>query len=253
MTITVAAIHRYPVKGLSAEALDRVELAPGDTLPHDRRYALAHGSTSFDPSAPQWQPKTAFLNLMKDEKLAQLRVRFDPAEEYLTIERGGRQVVRAKAGDHMGRMVIDQFFASFMAGSTRGTPRLLEAAGHSFTDTAAKYVSILNLASVRDLERVMRRPVDPLRFRANIHIEGAAAWSELHWTGRDIALGGARVKVEAPIDRCAATNVDPQSAVRDLNVPLTLQRGFGHVYMGIYATVTVAGSLALGDSVTAPD
>ncbi len=63
MTITVAQICRYPVKGLNAERLARVALSPGEGLPHDRRFALAHGSTVFDP-------KTHFLMLMRDEKLA---------------------------------------------------------------------------------------------------------------------------------------------------------------------------------------
>ncbi len=42
MTITVAEICRYPVKGLNAERLARVLLTPGEGLPHDRRFALAH-------------------------------------------------------------------------------------------------------------------------------------------------------------------------------------------------------------------
>jgi hypothetical protein len=41
MAATVAAIYRYPVKGLSAERLDRVALTPGECLPHDRRFAIA--------------------------------------------------------------------------------------------------------------------------------------------------------------------------------------------------------------------
>jgi uncharacterized protein YcbX len=33
----VVAIYRYPVKGLSAEKMDRVVLTPGECLPHDLR------------------------------------------------------------------------------------------------------------------------------------------------------------------------------------------------------------------------
>ena len=45
MATTVTAICRYPVKGLSAEKMDRVVLMPGECLPHDRRFAIALGST----------------------------------------------------------------------------------------------------------------------------------------------------------------------------------------------------------------
>ena len=253
MGTTVVDICRYPVKGLSAESLEQISLTPGESLPHDRRFALAHGSTKFDTRNPQWLPKSNFLMLMRDEKLAQLRAAFEPEIGMLTIERGGKQVVRAKATEPIGRTLIGQFFASFMAEASRGTPRLVEAPGHMFSDVPEKCLSIINLASVRDLERVMRRPVDPLRFRGNIYLEGLPAWAEFGWAGQDISLGTARLKVTAPINRCGATNVDPETAARDLNVPLALQNGFGHVKMGIYAAVTGAGEISKGDALTPPE
>src|SRR5439155_22243659 len=73
MTSTVSAIYRYPVKGLSAEKMDRVTLMPGECLPHDRRFAVALGSTRFDPQHPEWLPKIRFVMLMRDEKLARLQ------------------------------------------------------------------------------------------------------------------------------------------------------------------------------------
>ncbi|MGF1607890.1 MAG: MOSC domain-containing protein [Kiloniellales bacterium] len=252
MAASVVDICRYPVKGLSAESLERVELTPGETLPHDRRFAIAHGSTQFDPTAPKWLPRRNFLMLMRDEKLALLRCRFDPDSNDLTIERGGKPVARGKASEPMGRMVIGQFFASFMAGASRGTPKLVEAPGISFADCAEKLVSIINLASVRDLERVMRVPLHPLRFRANLYIDGLPAWAERGWVGQEIEIGDARLAVRETIERCAATNVDPETGERDLNIPLALQRGFGHVTLGVYASVVGAGSIAKGDRLSPP-
>lgn len=252
MGATVVDICRYPVKGLSAESLERIDLMPGDGLPHDRRFALAHGSTKFDARNPQWLPKSNFLMLMRDEKLAQLRAGFEPETGMLSIGRGGKQVVRAKVTEPLGRTLIGQFFASFMAEAARGTPRLVEASGHMFTDEAERCVSIINLASVRDLERVMRQPVHPLRFRANFYVEGLPAWAELGWTAQDISLGTSRLTVTKPIERCGATNVNPETAARDLNVPLTLQNGFGHMHMGIYAAVTGAGEISKGAALIPP-
>ena len=179
MTATITQICRHPVKGLNAEALVRVALTPGEGLPHDRRFALAHGSTTFDSQAPKWRPKTNFLMLMRDEKLAQLRIAFDEETGELAIHRAGKQVVRAKATEPLGRTLIEQFFAGFLGAAARGTPKLLEAPGHMFTDTPEKCLSLISLASVTDLERVMRADVDPLRFRANIYFEGAPAWGKV--------------------------------------------------------------------------
>ncbi len=250
MSIAITQIHRHPVKGLNAEPLARVALTPGEGIPHDRRFALAHGSTRFDTQAPEWRPKTQFLMLMRDEKLAQLRIAFDDETGELAVNRAGKQVVRAKATEPLGRTLIEQFFAGFMGTAARGAPRLLEAPGHAFTDVPEKCLSLINLASVRDLERVMREPVDPLRFRANIYFEGAPAWAEFNWVGKEIAIGAARLQVTARIDRCAATNVNPKTAIRDMNVVKALQRGFGHIDMGVYAGIVTGGDIATGDRIT---
>lgn len=250
MAASIADICRYPVKGLNAECLERVTLSAGEGLPGDRRFALAHGSTTFDPETPQWLPKTHFLMLMRDEKLAQLRASFDSESGVLTVRRAGKPVARGRITEPTGRTLIGQFFAGFMGRAARGTPHLVEAPGHMFSDAREKYVSMINLESVADLERVMRRPVAPARFRANLYFRGAPAWSEFDWIGREIRLGDARLKIDARIDRCAATNVNPETAERDMNVPLTLQRGFGHADMGVYARVVEGGDIALGDAIT---
>jgi uncharacterized protein YcbX len=190
--------------------------------------------------------------LMRDEKLAQLRVRFDETSGHITILREGKQVVRAKVGDPVGRALIAQFFAGFMTGALRGAPKLVESPGHMFSDSREKSLSIINLASLRDLERVVRQEVHPLRFRANVYVDGLEPWEEFRWAGREITLGAARLKITKPIDRCAATNVDPVTAARDLNIPLSLQRGFGHVHMGVYGVVIDAGGVAVGDQLTPP-
>ena len=74
------------------------------------------------------------------------------------------------------------------------------------------------------------------------------AWKELDWVGREIKISGVRLKVLSEIKRCPATSVNPETAERDVNVPLTLQRGFGHFNMGIYAEVLNDGKIAAGDS-----
>lgn len=250
MAASIADLCRYPVKGLNAECLERVTLSAGEGLPGDRRFALAHGSTTFDPETPQWLPKTHFLMLMRDEKLAQLRASFDSESGVLTVRRAGKPVARGRITEPTGRTLIGQFFAGFMGRAARGTPHLVEAPGHMFSDAREKYVSMINLESVADLERVMRRPVAPARFRANLYFRGAPAWSEFDWIGREIRLGDVRLKIDARIDRCAATNVNPETAERDMNVPLTLQRGFGHADMGVYARVVEGGDIALGDAIT---
>ena len=253
MTITVARICRYPVKGLTAETLDRVELAVGRALPWDRHFAIVPGSTPVGGATIGWMPKTSFLSLLKHEKLAALRARFDPATGVLAIERGGRPVSKGVITTPIGRAMIEEFFDAYMGAAARGRPRLVEAEeGAVLSDHSSAVVSIINLSSVKDLERVTAHPVDPVRFRGNLFIAGARAWAEFDWVGKEIAVGGARLKVTERIGRCAATNVDPETAQRDLNIPASLKRGFRHSDCGVYAVVVGAGPVARGDPVTPP-
>jgi len=250
MAIQLKRLCRYPVKGLSAEDLDSVALTAGDGFPEDRRFALAHGAERYESGRSGWQPKRHFLNLMINERLAALQTSYDPASGILTVRRNGKQVARGNITQQIGRDLIDQFFAAFMRDESVRSPRLVQSPGVMFTDTEAKFISIINLDSVRDLERVTRQPVDPIRFRGNLMIDGARPWQEFDWIGREITLGETRLSVVEPIGRCAATNVDPATGERDLNIPKTLMSGFGHSKCGVYARVESGGSVTLGDTIS---
>ncbi len=248
----VEAIHRYPVKGLSPERLARVALSAGETLPGDRRYAIENGPSGFDPGAPQYFPKIRFLMLMRNERLAALATSLDEQSGELTIRRDGREAARGRLDTAEGRGAIEDFFAAYCADELRGPPKILQAPGHSFSDVSRKVVSIVNLASVQAVEDAVGRPVDPLRFRGNLHVGGWPAWHEFGLVGREIALGpNARLRVVKRIERCAATDVEPHSGMRDLSIPRTLMKTFGHVDCGVYAEVIRPGEVAAGDTIAA--
>jgi uncharacterized protein YcbX len=110
-------------------------------------------------------------------------------------------------------------------------------------------VHIVNLATVRELERVLGRAVDPLRFRANVYVDGSAPWAELGWVDKDIGIGGARLKVLDRTERCEATNVDPNTGSRDMAIPAALLRTWGHQDFGVYAKVVAGAVVSVGDAV----
>lgn len=251
MTIRTEKIYRYPVKGLTAESLQTATLTPGQGLASDRRFALTLGTTPVTGPTMPWMPKSAFLSLMKNEKLAKLEARFDDETGILSIERGGKPVTKGNITTPIGRAMIEEFFAAYMGEQARGRPKLVECEPDAMlSDHANAVLSVINLASVRDLERVTGAEIDPLRFRANVYLDGLDPWAEFGWVAKDITLGTATLNVTTRIDRCAATNVNPETGERDLNLPKDLQRGFGHIYMGIYAAVTITGEIAIGDSLT---
>jgi len=244
---TVANIYRYPVKGLGPDRLESAELAPGRTIAGDRLYAIENGPSGFDPAHPVYFPKSRFLMLMRNERLAALRTTFDEATHTLAIKADSGGVIQADLRTREGRAAIGRFFAAYCADELRGPPKVLNAPGHSFSDVARKVVSVINLASVATLEMIIGAPVHPLRFRANVYVQGWEPWAELDVVGREIAVGpSARLKVIKRIVRCAATNVDPDTGIRDLTIPDTLMQNLGHTDCGIYGEVIAGGTITTG-------
>ncbi len=249
MPAIVEQLARYPVKGLSAERLQRVRLAAGDGVVGDRRYALALADAPFDPARPAWLPKENFLMLKRNARLARLDARLEGDDGVLRLGERGKPPIRASVRDAAGRAKIVEFLARFMAGEIDRPPRFVEGAGgHQFSDHRDRVVSLINLASVRMLEEAAGRPLDPLRFRANVYFDGIDPWEEFSWLEAGLAIGTARLRVTARIDRCAAIDVEPGSGARNTNLMRMLSKRFDHVDMGVYATVTGGGEIALGDA-----
>jgi uncharacterized protein YcbX len=249
----IASLYRYPVKGLSPEPLPRVALRVGETLPADRRYAIENGPSGFDPAAPAWMAKSYFLMLMRDERLAGLRSHFEDNSNFLTIRERGMVVARGDLETGEGRAAIEAFFATHFAGELKGPPKVISGGGHSFSDVAKKVVSIINLGSVAAIEAIVGLPVHPLRFRANLYVSGWPAWHEFELLGKTLGIGDARLKVVKRITRCAAINVDPETAARDLDIPPTMMRRLGHNECGIYAEVTAGGTIGVADAIATED
>lgn len=245
----IASLYRYPVKGLSPERLARVELDAGQYFPGDRLFAIENGPSGFDPAAPVHQPKIKYLMLMRNEALARLRTRYDDASGDLVIGYEGGEVLRAGTATAEGRELISAFFEGFMPDELRGKPRWLTAPqGYRFTDSRSGFVSIINLASVADLENRVGKALDPLRFRGNIMVEGLEPWAELDMVGREFSSpSGLRLRATKRIVRCAATDVDPQTGLRDTQIPRALMTGYGHADCGIYCEIVAGGSLAEGE------
>src|SRR5262245_51134840 len=181
---SIRAIYRYPVKGLSPQALDRTPLSVGLTIPADRLYAIENGPSGFDPDAPSYFPKQRFLMLMRNERLASLRTGFDAENHTLTIRWEDREAARADLRTKEGRLAIEAFFRRFMPKELYGPPKVLVGkGGHSFSDVARKVISIINLATVAEVENAAGAPVNPLRFRGNLYVTGWPAWHEFNLLG----------------------------------------------------------------------
>jgi len=244
---TITALYRYPLKGFTAEPLEIAELQAGGAFAFDRAFAIENGPSGFDPAAPSYLPKIRFLMLMRHEHVALLSSRFDPQTGILTIAKSGRERVAANLFEEAGRTVIENWIEEEFAGELRGRPRILSAEGHSFSDKKQKVLHLINLASIRALEEKLACSLDPMRFRANIIVDGIPPFAEFEWVGKTLRLPHITLTGEDRTERCAATNVDPRTGARDMSLPRQLMGLYGHTDFGIYLKAESAGRIATGD------
>lgn len=252
-TATIEALYRYPVKGLTPEPLESVELTPLQTLPFDRHYAIENGPGPFDPANPQHLQKIHFVMLMRNEELATVRSLFDDATETLVISKSGVEIARGDLRTEAGRATIEDAVARIVTSGLRGRPRVVVSPGHSFSDVAPKCIHLVNRRSLSALEAMLGVPLDARRFRPNLVVDGLDAWSELDLVGRKLRTGGITLEIFKRTERCAATNVDPETGVRDLKIPSFLSKTLGHTDFGVYARILDGGRIRVGDTLEVTD
>lgn len=249
--LTLIRLNRFPVKGLSAEPLFSVRLVPGEGIPGDRLFGFARYNSGFDPHNPKPIRKERFVVLATEAGLASLRTRFDASTRMLEIETGGSTHV-FDMRDGKAQRAASTFLYGILKLPDPEPPQFVSAEPHRFTDVSVvspqmmNAISVLNLASVRELGRRLKTEIDPARFRANLVIDGMPPFAELDAVDDILTFGEVTLRILSRTRRCAATEVNPETASRDLRIPLLLHKEFGHSDMGVYAEVTSGGTLQPG-------
>ena len=226
----VAALYRYPVKGLTPEVCEVLSIgADGRVL----------GVRFADTEAPdeEWTPKAGMLILMNTPGLAHLQVQFDDTAGRLRIGLPGGAVVD-EALDDDGRERIAAALAAYAASlpenPLRDHPerRPLRIVGDGRTpryhDARAGEVTLHSRESLAALADVLGdTDLSELRFRSNVAVEGLEPWEELDWVERGVRIGGVRFEVSRGKGRCLATHANPRTGERDHQIMTTLTHAFG--------------------------
>ena len=157
---SVRAIYRYPIKGLSPQPLQGIQLEAGKPFPFDRVFALVRPNVPIDVQTPRWAKKGLFMMLMLDDALARVHTELDVETLRFTV-RGmndgagsprARTLLECDLSTAYGRGLVEAFFREQVPALT-APPRLVRALdeGH-FMDKPDSVMSCINLATVRNLE-----------------------------------------------------------------------------------------------------
>lgn len=246
---TLSAIYRHPIKSLGEEALDTVALAAGEAMPHDRKWAISHGG-AWDPGAPGWIGGSAkMVSTSYVPRLAQMKVRYEEPTESAHLSHPDLGELSVQPSDPLHHNVLTNWIEPLLEGTGREGPfHVCEAPGVAFTDFEETHISIATANSLRALEQHLGQSLEHIRFRMNLWLEGPTPWSELDWVGRELEVGGVRLQIIGRDARCNATNANPATGTRDMQIPAYLRKTFGHLDFGLYAQVTHGGAISRGDT-----
>ena len=256
MTGYIAALFQHPIKGFTPQKVARAYLTSGAAFPGDRLFAVEDGPSGFDPENPAWISKQRFAVLAKVADVARARTHYDEASGRLTVTAPGMADFDGRL-DEDGRRAFAEWLTVLLGRSAAGPLRVVVGAGHRFLDHPKGHVSIVNLASLRDFAQRLGQPVDPLRFRANLHVDGWPVWAENDWTGRDLRIGSElTIRIVCRTPRCAIPTLEHGDLPRDvaaLRVPAAHNRvspldDWGpQPCAGVYAQVLRPGRVEVGD------
>jgi uncharacterized protein YcbX len=241
MTGQVVRLWRHPIKSHGREALDTVTLIPGQTMPGDRVWAIAHEASKADGS--EWASCTNFSRGAKAPALMAIASRMVDAET-VTLSHPERPDLTFKPDADQDAFL--DWVRPLMPENRAASTKILRVPGRGMTDTDFPSISIGNMATHRAVSQKLGRDLSEARWRINIWLDGLTPWEEFDWIGKDIQIGGTRLRVQERITRCMATTANPDTGVRDADT-LGALKTWGHQDLGIYATVLEGGAISLDD------
>lgn len=239
----VTALWRHPLKSHGREPLERVTLSAGEAMPYDRTWAVAHDAAKADGSG--WAACQNFSRGAKSPALMAITSTLDEASETLTLRHPDRPDLSVQPDCDANKLIA---WVRPLVDASRAQPdRVLRLNGRGFTDSPFPSLSLCNHATHVAVESLATRPLQTERWRGNIWFDGAPAWAEFGWIGRDIQLGAARLRIEQRITRCRATTANTDTGERDVDTLAALNL-LAHQDFGVYAVVIENGEVSVGDT-----
>ncbi|MDR2307987.1 MAG: MOSC domain-containing protein [Paucimonas sp.] len=261
----LSALYRYPVKSARAQPLQAS--AVGNLgLAGDRRWMVVEEENGRFLTQRAWPllgqiaaaEGAAGQLILEAPGLAPLEVAVPVADEGLRGVTIWRDTLRVPdAGDAA---------AAWLSGLLGKAVRLVHCpeprarylpSGYGLNSDRAAFpdgfpLLLIGQASLDELSRRVGRPMEMLRFRPNLVVEGAEAFAEDRW--KRIRIGEMTFRVLKPSVRCIFTTLDPATGERSPDrEPLTTLKRFrereGDVLFGQNLAVDGVGELKVGMTV----
>lgn len=264
MSVLVAQLHVYPVKGLKGIAMDRAPVTERG-LEHDRRFMVVDANGHFLSQ----REVPAMATIWTEIEAGELRLAApDAGEVAVPVQPAKGEAMQVEVWDSACAALAPSAEADgwlsdylgrrcrlvYMPDSTRrlSKPRLAgEGRLVGFADGYAFLV--ISEASLADLNARLARPVPMDRFRPNLVVAGTTAYAEDGWS--EFTVGEARLRMAKPCGRCQVTTTDQSTGVVTGPEPLATLAGYRNhpefgACFGMNAVTIQTGIVRVGDAVT---
>jgi uncharacterized protein len=198
-------IRVYPVKAFDPAVVPEARVLASGALEWDRRFALVDSGGRF-------------VNGKNYAAVHRLRVAFDLARGEMSLE--GRAFSLVSEGAAIAGLVTEFLGerVEWREDTAMGFPDDTDSPGPTLVSTAS-FAAVADWFAF-DPEQVRRR------FRANLEIEGLDAFGEDRWYGGAIRIGGVRMNVVYPCQRCIVPSRDALTGEPD---PSGFQKRFAEL------------------------
>ncbi len=258
----VVALYLFPVKSLAPVKVDSLTCSEAGPL-FDREWMLVDDAGKF--LTQRELPRMALVQPELDFAEERLVLSAPGMSEKLAVSFSLRDKVPTKAmvwTDEVG--VYDmgpeaaQWLSKFLEREVR-LVRVLVGEREKSGDEARSLrlqddypLHVISLASLKDLNARLPSPIEALRFRPNIILDGETPWAEDKW--ENVKIGAATFPVGRACTRCAITTVNPATGEKG-NEPLKTLAGFrrnakNKIEFGLYLHSVDKAELTMGMSVT---
>ena len=253
MTGYLSHIYRHPIKSVGVETIASASLSQGRALPLDRVWAIAHARAKVigDDSgqATGWAAKVNFLTGSAGASLMAVRARcLDDGRILLEHpDLWHVEIDPTRAVDHA--KLFEWLRPIWPADAPPPAALLRAPEDQPLSDQSSPLLSLIGQASLEDLGAKLDQSLDRTRFRANLWVTGWAPFAEFALIGKHIRIGGAVLEVHKRVGRCRATDANPQTGQRDIDMLRAMTQHYGHTDLGVFCAVIEDGEIAQGDRV----
>jgi uncharacterized protein YcbX len=223
----VVALYRYPVKSMAGEALGRAEIS-WNGLTGDRRWAFIRPAR--ERSGFPW------LTIRERPEMARYRPRFAEPDR----PDASPTLVRTPSGGELD--VADEALAAELGDGVR----VIKQDRGVFDESP---LSLLSTQALARLGALAGAGLAAPRFRPNLVVDAPGCdFPEDAWVGRVLRIGGVRMRVDKPDQRCVMVTIDPVTLDRNPAVLRAIARERSNRF-GVYGSVVDPGPVCVGDPV----